>query len=92
MPKIIIPSPTFFSPKDEDAFFAWLQSIPSIVNVVGIGRELHVTVRSHRVSDSSLRDLLALHRRYKLTMTHLAVFENPKNSEWFRLNKAVFAR
>jgi hypothetical protein len=43
-----------------------------------------VTLRSKRLSDAALRELIALHTRYKLPMRSLAQFETPKNRRWFR--------
>jgi hypothetical protein len=74
----------YFSRKDEAAFFAWLKSIPGVVRVEGVGRRLVVTLRSARLSDSALRELIALHSRYRLPMRSLAQFETPKNRKWFR--------
>src|SRR5205807_6379605 len=74
----------YFSPSDEAAFFAWLKSIPGVVRVEGVGRRLVVTLRSKRLSDVALRELIALHTRYKLPMRSLAQFETPKNRPWFR--------
>jgi len=37
-----------------------------------------------RLSEASLRDLLALFSRYEIPMRQLAQFENAKNTSWFR--------
>lgn len=41
-------------------------------------------MRSRRISEESLRDLLALFWRYKIPMHQLAQFENAQNTKWFR--------
>ena len=76
----------YFSPGDESAFFEWLQSIPGVVSVRGVGSELHVTVRSRRLSAPALRELLALYQRYGGDMNELAMFANPSNAAWFKVN------
>ena len=83
MPQLIIPGPTFYSQTDEVSFFAWLESIPGVVRVVGEHRSLIVTLRSARPSKSALWNLLALHFRYNIPMKALARFETPQNSSWF---------
>lgn len=85
----------YHSAGDEKAFFRWLESIPGVVAVRGVGGELEVTLRSRRLSDIALRELIALHLRYRLPMRHLAQFETDRNRAWFRQSgtpwfKAVF--
>ena len=66
----------YYSPSDEAAFFGWLQSIPGVIRVHGQGRELVIELRSKRLSASSLRELIALYRRYEGNMSELAQFAN----------------
>lgn len=97
MPTLLIKERTYYSQRDEDAFFAWLQAIPGVVKVVGTPEGLVVTLRSRRLSENALRDMLALHFRYGLPMRALAQFETTENSSWFRKptmywHKRVFGR
>lgn len=73
----------FYSPSDESAFFAWAESIPAVVSIDGRGRSIFLAVKSRRISDESLRELLALFRRYPISMKQLAQFKNDRNSSWF---------
>ncbi|GAA5185252.1 hypothetical protein GCM10025771_41050 [Niveibacterium umoris] len=73
----------YFSPGDESAFFSWLQSISGVVSVQGRGRELHIRLRSKRLSAQSLREFIALYQRYSGDMRELAQFSNPSNASWF---------
>jgi len=73
----------YFSAGDETAFFSWLQAISGVVAVQGYGRELHIRLRSKRLSAQSLRELLALYQRYQGNMSELAQFVNQSNSSWF---------
>ncbi|MCP9494566.1 MAG: hypothetical protein MSG64_08935 [Pyrinomonadaceae bacterium MAG19_C2-C3] len=87
----------FHSPQDEAAFFAWSQAIPAVTSVVGRGSSIILTVKSKRVADTSLRELLALFRRYRISMPQLAQFRNANNEAWFASPekywfKSVFGR
>ena len=84
MPQLVVPGPTFYSQTDEASFFAWLESIPGVVRVVGERRSLIVTLRSGRLSKPALWELLALHFRYNIPMEALARFETSQNASWFR--------
>src|SRR5438132_117414 len=73
----------YFSPGDEAAFFTWLQSISCVDSVQGRGRELHIRLRSKRLSAQNLREFIALYHRYQGNMDELAQFASPSNSTWF---------
>jgi hypothetical protein len=79
----MIAVPTFYSLQDEASFFAWLESIPGVSRVVGVGRRLDVTLQTSQLSDKALKDMLALHSRYQLPMRSLATFLSPANESWF---------
>jgi len=82
----------FYSAGDELAYFSWLHSIPGVMGVEGQGRELHIQLRSKRLSDRALRELLGLYRRYGGRMRELAQFETPTNRHWFKDPSAVWYR
>jgi len=90
MPKLLIREGMYYSPKDEEAFFGWLQSIAGVVKVAGTHAGLEVTLRSKRLSETALRNLIAIHFRYGLPMRELAQFETPQNSSWFRSPQAYW--
>lgn len=73
----------YFSKGDEAAFFSWLQAIPGVIDVQGVGRELHIRLRSKRLSAHSLREFIALYQRYQGEMSELALFVNNSNAAWF---------
>jgi len=86
----------YYSSGDEAAFFGWLQSISGIIGVCGQGRELIIQLKSKRLSQSALRELLALYCRYNGRMSELAQFANDTNRSWFQdpnayWYKAVFS-
>jgi len=86
----------YYSPSDEAAFFGWLQSIPGVTGVRGQGRELVIRLKSKRLSQTALRELLALYCRYSGRMSELEQFANDTNRSWFQdpdayWYKAVFA-
>ncbi len=80
---LIVRGPTYYAQGDEDAFFTWLQSIPCVANVGGEGLDVHIALKRTRLSDSDLRELLAIFFRYKLQMSVLARFETERNRHWF---------
>ena len=82
----------YFSSRDEKAFFRWLESIPGVVGVRGVGRELRIELRSGRISAEALRELIALYRRYGGRLRDLAVFESTSNRRWFRNPNAYWHR
>lgn len=79
---LISKGPFYYSQGDEDAFFAWLQSIPCVAGVGGSGTDLHIELKS-QPDDLELRELLALFFRYKMDMKSLAIFETSSNAAWF---------
>ncbi len=70
----------YWSYLDEKSFFEWAQQIPCVTSVAG--GFLHV--RSKRISEANLRDLIAIMYRYKLPMQQLEQFCNEGNEHWFR--------
>jgi hypothetical protein len=84
MPILVVHERTYYSQLDETAFFKWLESIAGVKKVVGTRDGLMVSLRSSRLSEPALRDLIALHFRYGLPMHRLAEFETPQNRSWFR--------
>jgi hypothetical protein len=74
----------FASPGDESAFFSWLHAIPAVVSARGEGRELHIRLRSARLSAANLREFIALYDRYDGNMKELAQFVHSSNESWFK--------
>lgn len=82
----------YLSEGDEAAFFAWLKSIPGVIAVAGVGRELQIQLRSARLSQQGLRELIALYTRYDGNLNELAQFATDANSAWFKAPDAVWYR
>ncbi len=83
-------SVSFYSQKDEDAFFSWIKRIECIEQVAGAGRELYMYLASDNIHEYDLRDLLGLFYRYDIDMQQLARFLNNENKKWFYDNKRSF--
>lgn len=83
MPQLTIAGPAFYSSRDEANFFSWLQTISGVTRVIGTGRDLQVTLRSSRLGEEALREMIALHWRYQMPMRHLATFLSAANERWF---------
>lgn len=70
---------TYFSQKDEDHFFAWLQEIPCVTSIEGGFMHIDFT----NISEMDLRDILAVLYRYKVPMPQLRELKNHSNEHWF---------
>ncbi len=77
---------SYFSYLDEKSFFDWAQSIPCVTSVDG--GFLHI--KSKRLAEPDLRDLIAIMYRYKLPMQQLQQFCNSSNEQWFRSSKTFW--
>ncbi len=84
MVKLICKKVLFYSSGDEDIFFEWISKIKSIKKFEGVGDELHLYLRSSRISDKGLRELSALFHRYSIDTKQLQQFINEKNSLWYQ--------
>ena len=81
---------SYYSRKDEDAFFEWIKKIDCIEDVGGAGTELYLYIVNIDLHDYDLRELLALFYRYKIEMKQLQIFLNKNNKHWFHDNKKVY--
>jgi hypothetical protein len=77
---------TFGSQLDEEHMFSWASEISCVVR----WEQDTLIVRSLRISEANLRDLLALFWRYGIPMAQLAQFQNNKNVGWFAAPKAYW--
>jgi len=73
----------FYSQNDEDHFFNWLQSIPGIERVRGVGQKLEITIH-HPMARDSLYDLIALLTRYSLDRRPLKPLCDEQPGNYFR--------
>jgi hypothetical protein len=80
----------FFSRGDESAFFAWLDKLPFVVRREGRGRTLYIYVDPAAVDEDGLREMLALFRRYGISLQQLAVFDRDEFADWFRNRQAYW--
>ena len=78
----------YHSPGDEEAFFAWLNSIGCVTEVRGVSRELQIQLRPP--TDTELRELIALFSRYGIERRQLAQLVTFKNASWFRDNRSAY--
>jgi hypothetical protein len=80
MIKIDTASVKYYSYLDEKSFFEWALEISCIKSIDG--GFFHI--RSKRLSEPDLRDLIAIMYRYKMPMKQLQQFLNSKNEPWFK--------
>ena len=83
MPLLICKRVIYYSQNDELVFFDWLKRIKCIKEIKGIRDELHLHA-TRWISDTGLRDLLAIFERYKIDMKQLAQFSSERNRMWFQ--------
>lgn len=69
----------FGSQLDEKHLFEWAHEISGVLR----WEQDTLVVRSKRISEEALRDLLSLFNRYDIPMDQLAQFKNINNEEWF---------
>ena len=86
---IEIEGPTFLSPGDESALFSWLNSIPSVESIVGVGSRIRLAISVKELPDGEPREIVALFSRFKLDASCLRLFKSPKNTEWFYGNTSA---
>jgi hypothetical protein len=72
----------FLSELDELSFFDRIKQIKCVELIYG--REgIFLNLKSKKVSNVCLRELLSLFYRYNIEMTQLSVFLNEDNKDWF---------
>lgn len=81
---------TYYSARDEYAFFDWLGKMVCVKNHYGKGTELYIVVDRAAVSQGELLDLIAFFYRYNMSMAQLREFDVPEFSDWFRRNDAYW--
>lgn len=86
------PDGPYYSQGDERAFFEWLERIPCVSKLDGEGEELRIHVSGSRLTQGSLRELIAAFRRYGVSMPQLARLETATNRKWFRDPSAYWYR
>ncbi len=80
----------YFSEHDEAAFFEWLDKLPCVQRYEGKLDVLSIYVDPSKVNESSVRELLALFRRYSVEMTQLRVLDRDEFASWFRDPRAYW--
>ncbi len=79
----------FLSQEDEAAFFHWLEKLNDFATALGAGDTILIEVKSSKLDDTQLRELIALFHRYRIDMSQLVAFETRSNKTWLR-NKQAF--
>lgn len=83
MPTLTCKRVLFYSEADESAFFQLAKSIKAVKRAEGVGASILLHVSS-RPSEQSLRDLIVLFQRYRISgMSQLASFLSDSNRDWF---------
>ena len=74
----------FYTQTDEDHCFAWIKKIKPIDIVEGIGQELRFIMKSNKISNQDLLELIGLFRRYHFDLKQLKIFMNDDNKIIFK--------
>lgn len=90
MPDLKLTSIRYYSQGDERAMFEWLDRIPSVEKVWGVGRDLFVRISDADIPDEDLRELIAVVIRYGADASQLQQFESATNRHWFRDNEQAY--
>lgn len=90
MPKLHCKRVVFYAKGDEAAFFRWVEKINCISRCEGVSDSIVLHVKTTRISDENLRELLALFHRYKICMIELQQFLSERNQCWFFENEKAF--
>jgi len=80
---LVTPGPRFYSHGDEAMLFRWLSEIPCVSRVGGEVADLHIGIRTSRLTFKSLNELVAVFARYNLDMEVLSRFASGKHS-WLK--------
>jgi hypothetical protein len=79
----------FLSELDELSFFDRIKQIKCVKLICG--REgIFLHLKSKKVSNVCLRELLSIFYRYNIEMTQLSVFLNENNKDWFLIKTAYW--
>ena len=70
----------YYSQLDEDQFFAWSQEIPCIKSI----DRGYLHIQESEVNEQTMRELLAIMQRYRLSAKPLAALCTPENESWFK--------
>ena len=81
---------SYYSRGDEAGFFSWLNGIPEVKSITGVGLELHIEFSDDVVSDATIRELIAIYSRYIGNMKELAQFVTAENESWFKNKEAYW--
>jgi hypothetical protein len=70
----------YFSQLDESSFFSWAEQMPCVKSV----EDGFLQIRSKRLGERDLRDLIAIMYRYRMPMSQLQQFLSERNEHWFK--------
>jgi hypothetical protein len=84
MTEVRASSVRFYSPMDEDSFFAWLNKLISVKEIYGDGKDIVFSLENNDISDHDFHEMIAVFRRYNVDMRQLRILVNKKNQDWVK--------
>jgi hypothetical protein len=92
MRSLTAPRVRFYSRRDEDNFFSWLNGIAAVKSVSGVVDTIISECDESSMTDEWLRELVALFYRYRVDTDQLDVFLTEENKECFLHEKAFWRK
>ena len=90
---LICKSVSYYSDKDEDAFFEWINKIECIESISAVGDELYLDLVDRELNNNDIDDLIGLFARYQIDMKQLGKYKTEKNAEAFNpWRKEIFEK
>jgi hypothetical protein len=80
---------SYFSQRDANHFFGWLQETNFIKNVKGVHHSLFLTIEGE-IEREELYNLIALFTRYQMDLRELRGLCEKHNNKWFRSKKVYW--
>ncbi len=75
----------FYSDIDELLFFEWIKRIPCVKSSHGRKSSILIDIKSKKISQHDLLELIALFYKYRVNMKQLDVFLTDQNDSWFKV-------
>jgi hypothetical protein len=80
----------FYSSGDESLFFDGLNRLKAIKNIKGYGRVLTMDILLAKINQESLRDLMAILKRYNIPLKSIKGLALKKNYSWLHHPQAYW--
>lgn len=80
----------YYSLLDQQMFFEWAQRIKCIKQCFLSEQTIYIELKSNKLSERGLYDLLCFFKIYKIDMKQLRPFLTETNQKWFSASKTAY--